>query len=89
MLDLVKAFDHVPHDILAECASRAGYPLHLLRLSIAAYRLGRVLAASNLVTRVVHATRGIVAGAVHATVELRALLLQVADSVVSRFRAPL
>ena len=34
LLDLVKAFDSVPFDCLVECATRLGYNLYLLRLSI-------------------------------------------------------
>ena len=57
----------------------------VLRLSLAAYRLGRVIAVDGTCSVVVQATRGIVAGAVHATIELRALLIEFADSVVRSF----
>ena len=39
LLDLVKAFERVPHHILVREAKKLGYPLWLLRLSLAAYRL--------------------------------------------------
>ena len=43
LLDLVKAFERVPHDILFREARRLKYPLWLLRLSLATYRLVRVV----------------------------------------------
>jgi len=43
LLDLVKAFERVPHHLLAVAAARKGYPLVLLRLSLAAYRMQRVI----------------------------------------------
>ena len=33
LLDLVKAFETVPHDVLARAARARGYPLRILRLS--------------------------------------------------------
>ena len=50
LLDLVKAFDRVPHHILMREAIRHGYPLRLLRLSLAAYRLGRSIRVGGAVT---------------------------------------
>ena len=43
LLDLIKGFERIPHAILAREATRLGYPLWLLRLSLAAYRLPRSL----------------------------------------------
>ena len=43
LLDLIKAFERIPHAILAREAAKLGYPLWLLRLSLAAYRLPRAL----------------------------------------------
>lgn len=42
LLDLVKAFDAVPFDYLAQCAGRVGYNHILLRLSIAVYMLATI-----------------------------------------------
>jgi len=41
LLDLVKAFETVPHHILVSIAIQLGYPLSLLRLCLASYRLKR------------------------------------------------
>jgi len=43
LLDLVKAFETVPHWVLAEAAKLKGYPMAILRLSLAAYRLQRTI----------------------------------------------
>ena len=51
----------------------------MLRLSLAAYRLGRVVVVAGICSVVMWACRGTVAGAVHATIELRALLLEWAE----------
>lgn len=75
LLDLVKAFETVPHDILAEAARKAGYNMAILRLTLAAYRLIRVLSIEGVFSRKVRATRGITAGSGFATGELRILLM--------------
>jgi len=75
LLDLVKAFETVPHDVLANAAEKAGYNLVILRLSLAAYRLLRVLSIEGVFSRKVRATRGITAGSGFATGELKVLLL--------------
>jgi hypothetical protein len=77
LLDLVKAFERVPHHLLAIAAARKGYPLVLLRLSLAAYRLQRVLGCEGVFSRLLVATRGITAGSGLATTELRLLLIDV------------
>ena len=43
LLDLVKAFDRVPHWLLLREAYALGYPIWMLKLSIATYRLPRVI----------------------------------------------
>ena len=83
LLDLVKAFDSVPFDRLAKQAIQYDYNLWLLRLSLAAYRLGRVLCIDGSCSAIVWATRGLTAGSVLATIELRVLLIQWADEAVA------
>jgi hypothetical protein len=39
LLDLVKAFERIPHHVLVREARRLGYPAWLIRLSLATYRL--------------------------------------------------
>ena len=83
LLDLVKAFDSVPFDWLAQKAARVGYNLIILRLSLAAYSLARVLDIEGCVSGFVWASRGLAAGSVLATIELRVLLIEAADAVVA------
>ena len=40
-LDLVKAFERIPHELLAREAAALGYPLWIIRLALATYRLER------------------------------------------------
>ena len=75
LLDLIKAFDSVPFDVLAACAEELGYNLFLMRLTIAAYKLARVLEVDGCCSAFVFATRGLGAGSVLAVIELRVLLL--------------
>ena len=79
LLDLVKAFERVPHDILLREARRLGYPLWLLRLSLATYKLSRVVRVGAVVSRLMWAIRGITAGSGLATTELRVLMIHVVD----------
>ena len=74
LLDLVKAFETVPHAILAALAHDLGFPMALLRLSLAAYRLARSVGIDGAYSKLIVATRGITAGAGFATVELEVLL---------------
>ena len=75
LLDLVKAFEAVPHEALWEAAKRHGYPLATLRLALAAYRAPRVFSINGICSRTVNASRGITAGSGTATAELRMLML--------------
>ena len=75
LLDLVKAFERVPHDRIAEAARRHGFPLALVRLSLAAYRLRRTIGVDGIFSALVVACRGITAGWAFATTELRLILI--------------
>ncbi len=81
LLDMEKCFEHVPHHVLAQEAEEVGYPLPLLRLALAAYRLPRALAIGGVHSALVEAERGIAAGSGLATTELRVLLLRLLDRV--------
>ena len=77
LLDLIKAFERLPHHLIVQAARRLGYCLTTLRLSLASYRLPRALGADGAYSRLVRATLGITAGAGFAAVELRILLHEV------------
>ena len=50
-VDLVKGFEKVPQDKLAAAATRRGYPLWLLRLSLDTYRMARVVVIDGACSR--------------------------------------
>ena len=79
LLDLTKAFELVDHSKLVQAAKRRGYPLALLRMSLAAYRLSRTIGVDGCFSRTVTASRGITAGSGFATTELRLLLMEVLE----------
>ncbi len=85
LLDMQKCFEVVPHHLLAREASAIGYPLPLLRLALAAYRLPRALAVGGVHSSVVEAERGIAAGSGLATTELRVLLIRLLDRIRRRY----
>ena len=80
LLDLTKAFELVDHELLFEAAKKRGYPLAVLRLSLAAYRLPRTIGIDGCYSREVKAQRGITAGSGFATTELRLLLMDVLEA---------
>ena len=75
LLDLVKAFETAPHHILIQVAIELGYPLVLLRLCLASYRLKRSFGIEGVYSKLIVATRGITAGSGTAATELKLLLL--------------
>ena len=79
LLDLVKAFERVSHQWLARQGAKHGYNLYILRASIAVYCLGKVVRVARCCAKVLRPMRGITAGAVFATIELRLLLIQWLD----------
>ena len=67
LLDLIKAFDKVPLWLIVREAVALGYPLKILRLSIATYQLMRVIRIGKVVSKAVYAITGITAGSGFAT----------------------
>ena len=80
-VDLVKAFEKMPHHLLAEAAARCGYPLWVLRLSLDTYRMERRVVIDGVCSRAILAAQGITAGSGFATIELCCLLLDVMDDL--------
>jgi hypothetical protein len=81
LLDLVKAFERLPHKHIVAAAVRHGYDLFVLRLSLAAYRLRRAVGIDGAYSRCIIAVLGVTAGSGFATTELRLLMI---DVVVSK-----
>ena len=79
LLDLVKAFETVDHELVVLAAKEHGYNPWILRLSLAAYRAPRRIGIDGVFSRLVVAGRGITAGSGFATTELRVLLLSLVD----------
>ena len=79
LLDLAKAFERIPYRVLMREALRLGYPLRLLRLAIATYRLPRVIRVGGAISDLVWAVRGIVAGSGLATTEMRLVMIDIVD----------
>ena len=71
LLDLVKAFEMIPHRLLVRAARKHGFSLKVLRLSLAAYRIARTIGVDGVFSDCLRATRGITAGSGFATTELR------------------
>jgi hypothetical protein len=82
LLDLAKACERIPHWFLVRQARKRGYSMVLLRLSAAAYRLARVIGVNGVYSSLLVASRGITAGSVFATVEMRIVVLEALDYVV-------
>ena len=77
LLDLVKAFEKIPHHEVIAAARKNGYKLSILRFMLAVYRLPRSIGVEGIYSRMVIACCGITAGSGFVTVVLRALLLDV------------
>ena len=87
LLDLVKAFEMIPHHLVVQAALDRGYNLVVLRLSLAAYKLGRAVGIDGAFSRRICARRGITAGSGFATTELRLLLQGVIERLQQRWTA--
>ena len=73
----------MPFDVLIEHGVVLSYCLWILRLCILAYTLGRVLFIDGCCSEHVYATRGLAAGSISATIELRLFLIVFADRMVA------
>ncbi len=82
LMDMVKAFERVPPAVLAREAAATGFPLQMLRLSVASYSLPRVVGIGGVFSRRIAPRRGITAGSAFATTELRCMLMRTLDAVV-------
>ena len=82
--DILKCFECVTHWILVREARLLMYPLHLLRVAIQAYKWPRVLKLDDLVSLPIYPKKGIIAGSMSATYELRCLLQRKVSEHCSR-----
>ena len=77
LLDLVKAFDRIPHWLLVREAVALGYPLWFIRLSLETYLLKRVIRVRKVVSMEVRAVRGITAGSGSAVTEMKLVMINI------------
>ena len=82
LLDLVKAFERIPYRVLVREATGLHYPLRMIRLAIATYRLPRVIRVGTAYSDLVVAIRGIVAGSGLATTEMRIVMIDIVDAAL-------
>lgn len=82
LFDLVKAFERIPYPVLVREAIRLGYPLRLIRLATAIYKLPRVVRVYMAYSDLIHAIRGNVAGSELATSEMRLVMIDIVDSAL-------
>jgi len=75
LLDLVKAFERIQYWYLLQQVQAYGYSIALLRLSVASYDLVRVVGVDSVVAAPLFAGRGITAGSVFATIEMRLVMI--------------
>ena len=85
LIDLEKAFERIQHHRLVEAARQWQYPLRSPRLALAAYRMPRAIGIGRVFSETLVASRGITAGCVFATLELRAMVLKIGDAICSQF----
>ena len=77
-----QAFREVPHAILARKAAKLGYPLWILRLPLAAYRLPRSLRIAGVYSFLVVACRGATTGSGTATAEMKIMVVDIIDGAL-------
>ena len=76
------AFDLVPHWVLIREGLDLGYPLWLLRLSLATYKMKRVLRVKKVVSGLVWAFMGMTAGSGFATTEMRVVMINLVEKAL-------
>ena len=86
LLDLVKAFERIQHKHLVQQAATLGYRMWLIRLSLATYRMRRVLRIGDAISDAVVATRGITAGSGTATTEMRLSMIDIVDQALEQYQ---
>ena len=84
-MDLRKCFDSADHESVVASADLTGLPAGPTRLSLALYAWPRRLVCNGAVSREIRAKRGLIAGTVPATYEVKATMIQPLDEVVANY----
>ena len=77
LLDLVKAFDRIPHWLLVREAINLGYPLWFIRPSLQTYMLARAIRLRKVVAFKVQAYRPITAGSGSAVTDMKLVMTNI------------
>ena len=77
LLDLVKAFDRIPHWLIVREAIELGFPLWFVKLSLETYKLTRVIRIQQVVSHEVRAVRGITTGSGSACTEMKLVMIRI------------
>ena len=85
LLDLVKAFDRIPHWLVVREAIALGYPLWFMKLSLETYKLRRVIRIRKVVSKEVQAYRGITAGSGSAVTEMKLVMIRIILKAMAAF----
>ena len=85
LLDLVKAYETIPHQRILEAAKKHSYNLWVLRLSLKAYRAPRTIVVDGVCSSPVVAAQVITAGSGSATEELACLLIDVCEELLENY----
>ena len=72
----------VPHWVLIIEGLDLGYPLWLLRLSLATYKMKRVVWVRKVVSGLIWASRGMTAGSGFATTEMRVVMINLVEKAL-------
>ena len=83
LMDLRKCYDMLCHLTLAVRGVSSGFPVAILRLSIATYTWARRLVLDGAYSRVIHPYRSIIAGSCFATYQLKVFLRPLISRVLS------
>ncbi len=80
--DLASFYETIDRDLLAQEAAALNFPLDIVRASMAAYGLPRMVALHGRLAREVHPRRGVIAGCTFATTYVRVFMLRALDRAV-------
>jgi hypothetical protein len=77
--DIRKAFEHVGRQMLIDLGAKAGYPMHILRMSLMSYEWARTIVYEGCAaSKALHSTRVVAAVSAFAAQELMLYLYELA-----------
>ena len=79
MLDMVKCYEKITHQVIAAAAKRVDFPLRILRVCLGVYARKRIISVDGAVTEEFRIGTSIVPGCAFATTMLREVLIECLD----------